>query len=167
MSTSSQTYSGASQNLVSSCSGSIQPLLGSQVTLSGAQATYYPIQSGQIISVGTLTAPLVITLPPVATSAGHQFTVVCSNAAAVNQLITISAQTQCMRGVGLAAAASALNADQAITGRVSGGAATSLTLLGNGYRQGDRVEIKCDGTAWCVLGWTNVLVGTPVFQFVA
>jgi hypothetical protein len=167
MSASNQTYLGATQNLVSSCSGSVQPILGSQVSLSAAQGTYYPIQSGQIISVGTLTAPLVITLPPVATSAGHQFTVVCSNGAAVNQLITISAQTACMRGVAFQGAAAALDANQALTGRVSGAASTSLTLLGNGYRAGDRVELKCDGTSWCVMGWSNIAIGTAVFLFVA
>lgn len=167
MSASYQTVLGATQNVVSSCSGAVQPILGSQITLTGTQGTYYPIQSGQIISVGTLTAVLVITLPPVATSLGHQFTVVCSNAGAVNQLITISAQTACMRGVAFQGAAAALNADQALTGRVSGASATSLTLLGNGYRAGDRVELKCDGTSWIVMGWSNVAIATPVFLFVA
>jgi hypothetical protein len=166
MSTSSQTYLGATQNLVSSCSGAVQPLLSSQVTLSGAQGSYYAIQSGQIISVGTLTAPLIIYLPPVGTSAGHQFTVVCSNPGVVAHQISITSQTAtAMKGVGLQGAAANPGAAQAITGWVSGAAATTIQLLASNYRSGDRVECKCDGVSWVVMGWGVAAAGTQTFQF--
>jgi hypothetical protein len=167
MSTSSQSYLGASQNLVSSCSGSIQPLLSSQVALAGA-VNFYPIQSGQIISLGALTAVGTITLPPVATSAGHTFTVVV-NAAALGNTLAITAQSACMRGFVLQPAAVGQGV-QAMNSYNSGAAAgTPVTYLRLNATAvvGDRVEIKCDGTSWFVQGWSGLASGTQAMTFFA
>lgn len=168
MSTSSQSYLGAPNNLVSSCSGAVQPLLSSQVTLSGGAVNYYPIQSGQIISLGALTGVGVITLPPVATSAGHSFTVVVS-AAALGNTCAITAQSACMRGFVLQPAAVG-QAIQAMSGFNSGAAAgTAVTYLRINATAvaGDRVELKCDGVSWFVQGWSGLASAGQAMTFFA
>lgn len=162
MSTSSQTYLGASQNLVSSCSGAVQPLLSSVVSFPpgvadpGVAGSWFPIQSGQIITVPALVRAGTITLPPVATSLGHSFTVVCK--ATIGFALAITAQSACMRGfvlqpatVGTASKVmSGFN-----TGAAAGTPATTLTLNA-ACTTGDRVELKCDGVSWFVQGWSGV-----------
>lgn len=166
MSASIQTYLGATQNLVSSCSGAVQPLLSSVVSFPpgvadpGAAGTYSPIQSGQIIRVPALVRAATLTLPPVATSLGHSFTVVCADT--LGFALVITAPSACMRGVILQPALVGVAA-QAMsgynTGAAHGTAATTLTL-GAACTTGDRVEFKSDGVSWFVQGWSGRPVGT-------
>jgi len=165
MSTSSQTYLGATQNLVSSCSGSIQPLLSSQVSLAGA-VNYFPIQSGQIISVGVLSQIGTITLPPVSTSAGYVFTVVCTGTLGFR--LGVSATTQCIRGFVLQPAAVGV-AVQAMNSYNSGAAAgtpSGTVRFEATATVGDRVELKCDGTSWFVQGWSGTASAAQAISFV-
>lgn len=162
MSASNQTYLGATQNLVSSCSGSVQPLLSSIALFpagaagAGNAGSYYAIQSGQIISVPALAQAATLTLPPVATSAGHTFTVVCR--ATLAFALSITAQSACMRGFVLQPASVGV-AGRVMTGFNTGAAAgtpaTTLTLNA-ACTTGDRVELKCDGVSWFVQGWSGV-----------
>ena len=162
MSTSSQSYLGAPNNLVSSCSGAIQPLLSSVALFpagaagAGNAGAYYPIQSGQIISVPALAQYATLTLPPVATSAGHSFTVVCRATLAFG--LRIIAQSACMRGFVLQPDNVGV-ASQAMKGFNSGAGAgtpaTTLTLQATCV-VGDRVELKCDGVSWLVQGWSGL-----------
>jgi hypothetical protein len=167
MSTSSQTYLGATQNLVSSCSGSVQPLLSSQVALSGATVNYYPIQSGQIISVGSLTAVGAINLPPVSTSAGHTFTIVVSSATLGNSLF-IYAGTTCIRGFVLqpAAVGQTVQAMSAYNSGAGAGTAVAQLRINTVSVAGDRVELKSDGTSWFVQGWSGLAAATPSVTFI-
>lgn len=163
MSASNQTYLGATQNLVSSCSGAVQPLLSSVVSVppgvvdpGGVEGAWYPIQSGQIIRVPALVRAGSIYLPPVATSLGHSFTVVCS--ATIAFALAIIAPSACMRGFVLQPATVGV-AGKVMTGFNTGAAAgtpaTRLTL-GATCTTGDRVELKCDGVSWFVQGWSGV-----------
>jgi hypothetical protein len=171
MSTSSQSYLGASQNLVSSCSGSVQPLLSSIALFpagavgAGNAGTYYPIQSGQIISVPVLAQAATLTLPPVATSSGHTFTVVCRATLAFT--LAITAQSACMRGFVLqptAVGVAVVPMSSYNTGVAAGTPATTLTLAATCVA-GDRVELKCDGVSWFVQGWSGLASAVPSMVF--
>jgi hypothetical protein len=175
MSTSSQTYLGATQNLVSSCSGAVQPLLSSIALFpagaagAGNAGTYYPIQSGQIITVPALAQAATLTLPPVATSSGHTFTVVCRETLAFT--LTITAQSACIRGYFLQPASigdevKAMNSYNSATANDSpaGTGCTSIVLAATCV-VGDRVELKCDGVSWFVQGWSGVASGTKNANF--
>lgn len=175
MSTSSQSYLGATQNLVSSCSGAVQPLLSSVALFpagavgEGKEGTYYPIQSGQIIKVPALAQAATLTLPPVATSLGHSFTVVC--AATLGFALTIQASTACIRGYFLQPATigdavKAMNSYNSATAVDSpAGTGCGSVVLAATCVVGDRVELKCDGVSWFVQGWSGVASATQNANF--
>jgi hypothetical protein len=175
MSTSNQTYLGASQNLVSSCSGAVQPLLSSIASFPpgvadpAAAGTWSLIQSGQILRVPALALAGTVNLPPVATSAGHTFTVVCG--ATLGFTLTITAQSACIRGYFLQPATigdevKAMNSYNSATANNSpaGTGCTSIVLAATCV-VGDRVELKCDGVSWFVQGWSGVASGTQNANF--
>jgi hypothetical protein len=122
-------------------------------------------QSGSIIQVPAIAAACVLTLPPVANSAGTQFTVVCSGT--LGQTLAITAQSACMRGFSLQPAAVGV-AVQTVSsyssGAAHGTAATSLTLQA-ACTTGDRVSIICDGISWFVQGWSGRASATQAMIF--
>lgn len=165
MSTSAQSVLGSTQNNISThVAGVTIPLLQSVVALVNASTSYALMQSGQIVTVPAIAAPCVLTLPPVVSSRGHQFQVVCSGT--LGQTLTITAPANTMRGFAMQKGASAADSYTDFVQAGTGGTNTSIVFAATAIA-GDRVSIFCDGNYWFVQAYSAVVTNaTPTFSFV-
>jgi hypothetical protein len=165
MSTSAQSVLGSTQNAISAhVPGVTVPLLNSVVNLVNASTSYALMQSGQIVTVPAIAAGCTITLPPVVSSKGHQFQVVCSGT--LGQILTITAPANTMRGFAMQKGSSAADSYTDFVQAGTAGTNTSLRFAATAIA-GDRMSCFCDGSFWFVQAYSAVeTAGTPTFSFV-
>jgi len=167
MSTSSLSVLGNSSNLISANPpGLASPTVCPFITFPAAGGTYYPIVSGSVISVPVLGAVGTISLPPVVSSVGYQFVVVCQGTLANN--LTISAPANTLRGFTVqptavgAGSTALLHQASGVTGDQGN---TTIVISGANSKKGDRISLSCDGVQWIYQAWSNTPSATTVFTY--
>jgi len=142
----------------------LQPALSLPISATGTAGAYFPIQSGQIITIPTQRVEgTTLTLPPVSSSAGYTFTVVCGASLLLGTL-RITAPANTLRGFAMQKGASAADAYTDFV--ISAGAGSTTLTFALTALIGDKATLFCDGISWHVQAYSSVVTNaTPTFAF--